>query len=364
MIIIGICDDDPKFIDQLYNLLQEVLMPICDWKSNIYHNGAEVLDAISNGSFNCDLLFSDIYMDNMSGFELAKYIHEQDIDTDVIVVTSAKEYVFESFQYRIFAYLLKPINRSNVGREIRRYLEEQENTSDCLQISTRDSNYKIPINSILYIENYKRIVTVYTKKDSYSYYEKLNSLEQKLKPHGFFRCHQSYLIASDKIRSYQNNCVYLEGTDSPVPVSRQHQKEIRNLFDNPQAKDGNQHFPADYEANDSISHSLRRKQAESGALICVSGTYLGSIIRIKPEQRILIGRDGSVCDIVINLPMVSRSHCEIIYHRENNEYAIVDYSGNGTFINGTTRLVPNETYLLKPGTELCFGDQLTVYKLG
>ena len=364
MIKIGICDDDPKFVEQLYDLLQEVLMPICDWKSNIYHSGAEVLTAISSGTFNCDLLFSDIYMDNMNGFELAKYIHEQDIDTDVIVVTSAKEYVFESFQYRIFAYLLKPISRSNVGREIKRYIEEQENTTDCLQVTTKDSNYKIPLNSILYIESNKRTVTVYTRKDSYRYYEKLNTLEQELAPHGFFRCHQSYLIATDKISSYNNNCVYLEGTDFPVPVSRQHQKEIRDLFDNPSTVKDDQLVPTNQETNGSVSHSLRRKQAENGALICTSGTYLGSIIRIKPEQRILIGRDGNVCDIVINLPMVSRSHCDIIYHKENNEYAIVDYSGNGTFINGTTRLVPNETYLLKPGTELCFGDQLTVYKLG
>ena len=94
------------------------------------------------------------------------------------------------------------------------------------------------------------------------------------------------------------------------------------------------------------------------------GKSLGAIIRVKPEQCIRIGRDNTVADMIVNLPLVSRLHCEITYHADHREYEIIDYSSNGTFVNGDKRLLPKETYILKPGAEVCFGDRETIYKLG
>lgn len=209
-------------------------------------------------------------------------------------------------------------------------------TSKYLSLSSLGSDYKIPIDSILYIESDRRKLTIHTAQEDYSCYEKLDIMENTLNAATFVRCHQSYLVAIDRIISYIDHCVTLRNTDIQIPVSRQHQKKVRDLLQN---------------------------QPTAGALICISGIYKGSIIRIKPEQRILIGRDGKTVDIVINVPMISRLHCEITYHKENREYEITDYSSNGTFINGNTRLIPNQSYIVKAETEVSFGDALTVYKL-
>lgn len=45
-------------------------------------------------------------------------------------------------------------------------------------------------------------------------------------------------------------------------------------------------------------------------------------------------------------------------------YEVMDLLSNGTFVDGNKHLLENETYLLKPGIEICFGDKKTVYKLG
>ena len=68
--------------------------------------------------------------------------------------------------------------------------------------------------------------------------------------------------------------------------------------------------------------------------------------------------------MIVNLPLVSRTHCAVTYHADRKEYEIVDFSSNGTFINRDLRLVKDEKYCLKPGTEICFGDKNTIYKLG
>ena len=365
MITIGICDDDQQFIDQLYNILHDIMMPISDWKARIYHSGSEVLAAIANDDFDCNLLFTDIFMENGDGLTVAKYICENKIDTDFIFVSSSSDYVFECYHYHTFAYLLKPLSMSDVGKEICRYMDEMALNTKCLNLSVRGNTYKIPINTILYIESNRRKVTIHTKRTDYDYYEKLDVMEQILQNDGFIRCHQSYLIPTDRLLSYLNdNTVVLDDVTDAIPVSRRYQPVIKALFEHTDSQIQQSESAASQECDCYLTSSLQCNQTETGALICTKGAYVGAIIRIKPEQRILIGRDGNSADMIVNLPLVSRLHCEIIYHSDTNEYEIVDFSSNGTFVNGDKRLVQKESYLLKPGTEVCFGDKETIYKLG
>ncbi|MGN0154154.1 MAG: LytTR family transcriptional regulator DNA-binding domain-containing protein [Lachnospiraceae bacterium] len=365
MITIGICDDDKQFIDQLYKILQDIMLPISDWQARIYHNGSEVLAAIANDDFDCNLLFTDIYMEQGDGLSLAKYICEHKIDTDIIFVSNSKDYVFECYHYHTFAYLLKPLSVTDVGKEITRYMEEMAMNTKCLNLPIRGTTYKIPINTILFIESNRRKITIHTARRDYDYYEKLDVMEQMLKKDGFIRCHQSYLIPSDRLVSYSsNNTVILDGMTNSIPVSRRYQPAIKALFEQPEKETVEAETAVTEEPACYLTSSLLCNQPETGAFICTEGAYVGSIIRIKPEQCIRIGRDGSIADMIVNLPLVSRLHCEVIYHAEQHEYEITDFSSNGTFVNGDKRLVQNETYLLKPGTELCFGDRETIYKLG
>lgn len=366
MITIGICDDDQQFTDNLYSILHDIMLPISDWKARIFHSGAEVLAAISNEDFDCNLLFTDIFMENGNGLELAKYIYEHGVDTDIIFITSSKQHVYECFRYHTFAYLLKPLTTADIGKEIRRYMEELSVNVKCLNLSIRGTTHKIPINSIIYIESNRRKITLHTKRKHYDYYEKLDVLEQLLHKDGFVRCHQSYLVQKDMITSYNNdNTITLDYLFHDIPVSRIHQKEIRQLFETSADLSLDELAAATTEACSCyITNSLQQNQKDTGAFICTEGAYVGAIIRIKPEQPIRIGRDSSVADMIVNLPLVSRLHCEITYHADRREYEIIDYSSNGTFVNGDKRLLPHESYILKPETELCFGDRDTIYKLG
>ena len=87
-------------------------------------------------------------------------------------------------------------------------------------------------------------------------------------------------------------------------------------------------------------------------------------IEFRPEQKILVGRDEKVADIVVNLPKVSRLHCILVYHEKENTYEIMDVSKNGTYISGKQRLVADVSYCVKPGTKISFGDTDTEYCLG
>lgn len=355
MLKIGICDSNTAFITQFYQMLQDILMPLRDWDAQIFQNSGELLAAVLSGTFDCQLVFSELHTDTIDGIALARALHDHHLNTDLIFVTEDRSAVYESFQYHIFAYLLKPVDSSRLKQELSRYLEEQNISADYLSFSTKSSSHRIPLNSILYIESDRRRLTIHTKENTFAYYGTLNQLQAQTGSR-FFRCHQSYLVAADQILSYDDNCLRLQDVSLPIPVSRRHQREVRNLLDSSHPAECGQ-------TPDKGLRSLWQKRQQFGALVCTDGVYLGSVQWFRPGQRIWIGRDGKVCDIVINLPMVSRSHCEIIYNREKREYSVTDYSSNGTLLDHSHRLVPRQPYLLKAGAELCFGDPLTVYKL-
>ena len=353
MITIGICANDLVFSDNLYNIIQHVMAPYSNWNICTFHNGRDIKESIDNGTFNCQLLFMDILIDGGTGFETAKYICDHIPHTDLIFVTSSDKHIYECYHYHAFAYLLKPVSENDIATELHRYLENLNCSAKYLTITYQGITHQIPIDSILYIESNLRKIAIHTNQATYYCYQKLNVIAEQLKDDGFVRCHQSYLFALNKVTNYSNVHIYIQ--DIQIPISSRYQAQIRELF-SLDSKTGTQPF---------LPHnSINQSQTECGALICIRGAYLGSIIRIRPEQEITIGRDGNIADMVINLPLVSRRHCTLTYHCDIMKYEITDLSSNGTFIDGNKRLLKNDSYLLKPGSEICFGNKNTVYKLG
>lgn len=353
MITIGICDNDPVFSDNLYDIIWHALSPTDECDIHIFRNGREIIETIENKTFNCQLLFMDILMDGGTGFETAQYICEHISHIDLIFVTASETHVFECYHYHAFAYLLKPVTENDITSELRRYFQNLSHSAKYLPITYQHHTWQIPIDSILYIESNLRKIAIHTYQTTYYCYQKLSEMAEQLKDDGFVRCHQSYLFALNKVTHYSSTHVYIQ--DIQLPISNRYQTSVRELLSQSNMEKG---------TNLSPPVSLNQAQIKCGALICIRGTYLGSIIRIHPEQEIIIGRDGNIADLVINLPLASRRHCTLTYHCDIMKYEVRDFSSNGTFVDGDKRLLKNETYLLKPGSEICFGDKDTVYKLG
>lgn len=365
MITIGICDDDKRFIEQLHGYLHNSMRHISDWQARTYTSGAEVIADIMNSTFDCNLLFMDIYMPGMNGVEIARYFYEHHIDTDIIFITGSKEHVFESYRYHSYSYLLKPITEADIAGEMQRYINELSKAPKSLNITIKNAHYRIPLRSITYLESDCRKIIVHTPQKDYEYYDKLDNLENALAPYGFIRCHQSFLIPDSGISSYQSGKITINNME--IPVSARYKESIEHLFER------NVH-PVSSPSGHPVAQSLSLNRGVTGALVCTKGTYLGSIIRFYANEEILVGRDGNVCDVVINLPVISRKHCRITYNERTNTYMIVDMSHNGTYIINSNdmsstdncepeRLTSMEPYHLNPGSTLYFGNTDIVYRL-
>ncbi len=353
MIKIGICDDDLVFIDNLHDMINRIIFSVDDWESHVFRSKEEIIQAIDREEFDCQLLFMDIMMQNGMGMEVAQYLCAKNVPVDIIFITASGEHVFDCYRYGAFAYLLKPVSETEISRELGKYFNDMKYSPEYLSISFNGITHRIPVSSIYYIESSRRKLKIYTRQGNYVCYQKLNDIARELDSRSFVRCHQSYLVAVEMVTEYTARHLYVNNV--AVPVSDRYRRIVAESFAARLSGRSERFLPH--------RENLQQLYRSYGALVCVKGDYLGTIVRIKPELEIVIGRDGEKADFVVNLPFVSRYHCILIYHSRTMEYEVTDYSANGTFVGGR-RLLPGETYLLKEGSELSFGSKDTVFKLG
>lgn len=95
---------------------------------------------------------------------------------------------------------------------------------------------------------------------------------------------------------------------------------------------------------------------QSGMIEGIKGEYTGASIGMRPGEKLIIGRDSSVSNIVLapENKDVSRSHCSVKYDPYTNCYKVIDTSSNGTFVNGQ-QLPANQEIQLPKGTVISLG---------
>ncbi|MDR2570307.1 MAG: FHA domain-containing protein [Oscillospiraceae bacterium] len=105
--------------------------------------------------------------------------------------------------------------------------------------------------------------------------------------------------------------------------------------------------------------------ASSISLTGMSGMYAGSTLPLAPNDELIIGRDNSLCNLIIeqNAEKVSRKHCGIMFDAARGVYQVTDYSSNGTFIDGGNRLAANMPTTLQKGTSIALGSRENRFRL-
>lgn len=353
MLKIGICDDDSAQLEQLHNWISEELFQRMEISVVHFSSGEEVVEAVEKEQFDLHLLFMDIHMKKLDGMETAAYIRQQRIDVDVIFLTVSKKHVYNGYIHKAYAYLLKPIEKNTFKKVLNQYVDEWEQSSGYLEVNTSGGVRKIWLHRVLYFSSDIRVIDAHFANETIRFYGKLDDIEQQISNEDFLRCHKSFLVNKTKIDRMRREQVEVHGEVLPVSRSCYEQMKQQGLFE----KDGNK-------VRFSKNSSLSRKWEKMGAIVGITGKYIGAIIRIQPSQKLVFGRNAEMADFVLDEPAISRSHCWVQYDQESQCYYVCDDSANGTLVNDSYYLERNRVVQLKSGDELRLADTEHVFKLG
>jgi len=196
------------------------------------------------GTFRPDLLFLDIEMPLMSGFDLLALAGE--IDFKVIFTTAYDQYAIRAIRYNALDYLLKPINPTELKDAIVRfhlhknrkeiYSKQLENLFSAreknLAITTYDGVVFLEVDKIIRCEadlNYTKFILV--GNNTFLSSKTLKEYEDLLSVHNnFLRVHRSHLVNLDYVLKFRNEGSLVLKDNSTVPVSRRKKEEVMGML--------------------------------------------------------------------------------------------------------------------------------------
>lgn len=179
-------------------------------------NGSEALEMIKKLS--PDLLFLDINMPEMNGFEMIKHLEEI---PQVIFVTAYDEFALKAFEVNALDYLLKPVDPKRLQEAIKKLSngdEEFNSHSDVFSaskdrlltledkvfIKDGEKCWFIELGKIRMLESDGNYVKVYFDSNRPMLLRSLNSFEERLDARFFFRANRKFIINLQWISSIEN----------------------------------------------------------------------------------------------------------------------------------------------------------------
>ena len=167
---------------------------------------------------NPDLIFLDIEMPGMNGFQLLEEVRQQDFE--VIFTTAYDEYAIKAIKVSALDYLLKPIDVSELKKAVRKIYEKKEDESanqklDVLLTNIQSNGFeKLAIPTLKGLDfitvrdiNYCKADGNYTEihmldGSNYVISKTIKETSSLLNNSSFYRTHQSYLVNLNCIKQY------------------------------------------------------------------------------------------------------------------------------------------------------------------
>lgn len=223
-----IADDEPLARQKLHRLLSaddrvELLGVACD--------GMEAVDMIR--SLRPDVVFLDIQMPGIDGFEVIRQLEEEVVPA-IVFVSAYDQYAIDAFRVHAVDYLLKPVDPVLVTEAVDRIAErlathvaarwsEQvrqlldtlgtagaagrlpapDRTIDRIAVRSKGRIIFVRVSTVDWIEAADNYVRLHAAGQSHIVRERISALEQRLDPQRFVRVHRSTIVNVDSIVELQ-----------------------------------------------------------------------------------------------------------------------------------------------------------------
>lgn len=165
-----------------------------------------------------DLVFLDIQMPKLTGFEMLELL---EVQPHVIFTTAFDEYAIKAFEKNAIDYLLKPISPDRFGKAIEKFRHHHSQNKPSLQtpaalqhvnseetleriVVKKGSQIKIvPVHQVNYLEAYDDYVKIHTDDGMYLKNKTMSSFEKQLDAKQFVRVHRSFIVRIDQINKIE-----------------------------------------------------------------------------------------------------------------------------------------------------------------
>jgi two-component system LytT family response regulator len=213
-------------------------------------NGFDAVKMISEDK--PDLIFLDIQMPKLTGFEMLEIIEDPPI---IIFTTAFDKYALKAFEVNATDYLLKPFSEERFAEAVNKAVKQIDNKSESVKkldgllkhienreeflerivIRTGQKILIIPVKDIKYLEAQDDYVMIYSEKGNFLKQKTMKYFEENLDPAEFIRIHRSYIVNILNVKQIELmeketfNTLLYDG--KKLPVSKSGYQSLKELLD-------------------------------------------------------------------------------------------------------------------------------------
>jgi DNA-binding LytR/AlgR family response regulator len=188
--IIGICDDTDRYCEEIAKELERYYFTgegkAHELQIYIYHSGEELLATQEE----LDLLFLDIELGSMKGFDIQRKYEMTGKNTYIIYITSYTDYRDEAYNTNVIGFLEKPIMQEKLKFVMDKAVQKIGQTMQMILIHGE----KILTTDILYVKAEHQYCVVMRKNSKKIYRISLREMEELLENMDFFKVNKSCLV--------------------------------------------------------------------------------------------------------------------------------------------------------------------------
>jgi len=219
-------------------------------------NGREAVAAIRNSR--PDLVFLDVQMPEMDGFEVVREVGAERMPP-VVFVTAHDRFAIQAFEVNAIDYLLKPVTEERFAQALARaktrlYSGPGEDASRQiiglleslatprrylrrLAVRSAGKTVFVDLEDVHWMEAAENYVHLHTERANHLLHVAMNTLERSLDPEIFLRIHRSIIVNISRIKELQPGAhgEYLITLDSGVRLQsgRTYSERLKTMSANP-----------------------------------------------------------------------------------------------------------------------------------
>ena len=218
-------------------------------------NGVEALNTIDR--LQPDVVFLDVQMPGLTGFEVARRMLDANAESHIVFVTAYDQHAIEAFEVNAVDYLLKPVDPARLMLAVQRtrtrlasarplhdqierivqIVTERQGRKERLAIKVGERFMLVQADEIVFASLVDEGITVVTDEHSgTSNYRTLDELQERLDPSVFWRVHRSHLVNINKIKEivpwFSRNYMLRmkDEKTTEIPVSRTQTRRLRDYL--------------------------------------------------------------------------------------------------------------------------------------
>jgi DNA-binding LytR/AlgR family response regulator len=209
MIKIALVEDEEGYTEQFKQLTERYRLETAqEVQLSCFDNGMDFLEGYSNYA-NYDIVFMDIEMPHIDGFETAKKLRKIDNDVPLVFVTVMAQLAIKGYEVAAMDFIVKPISYFNFKMKIEKAISlNKRNRGLVLKLIDDNGDSQFIMSS---------------QKGEFHRHINISELEEKLEPHQFIRSNNSYIVNPAYVTNVGDNGVTVQGVQLPIARARKKQ---------------------------------------------------------------------------------------------------------------------------------------------